>query len=265
MPDEVYHARPELSSSQARDLLKSPHIYKYKKGKTQKPTPAMIVGTATHTKVLGVGAQVITYPEEHLTPSRAVSTKAETRAWIEEQESAGRVLLTASDMRRVDAMAEAVLAEPEARKILERVEKREVSIFNQVQGVDVRARFDLYDGLLGADLKTAADASPAGFNRIVGQRGYHIQEAWYEDAHYAETGTPLEEFKFLVVENTAPYSVAVYDLDPMWREIAAGKVFNARETYKRCVETNTWPGYGAATLTAPTWAVYEGEEEEIKI
>lgn len=265
MPDDEYHARPELSSTQARDLLDSPHIYQYRKSVKRTTTLAMRVGSATHTKILGTGADVIYYPEEHLTPSGAVSTKAATVEWEKEQEASGKILIGRADAERIDRMSEAILADPDARRIMETITGREVSIFANVEGVDIRARFDMYDGIRGGDLKTTRDASPRGFNREVGQRGYHIQSRWYDDAHEAETGHPLESFTFLAVESSAPFSVGVYELDVMWDDVAAGMTQKARALYRECTETGVWPGYGAQTLTAPTWAVFDADEEEIKI
>lgn len=269
LPEQDYHARPELSSTGARRLLDSPARFRYYEDHPQPHKAAFDLGSAAHTKILGVGSSTVEYPARFLTASGNLTTRRDMAdlitEWMNEQRSAGLIPIGADDARRVDAMAEAVLADTDARQVLESIEGREVSIIQDVTGVPCRARFDMYDGVNAGDLKTARDASPRGFNRSVGSYGYHIQQAFYSDVHYAETGDQLRSFKFIVVEAAAPHLVGVYDLDPMWMDIAAGKVFTARETYKKCVETNTWPGYGAATLTAPTWAVYEGEEEEIKI
>jgi hypothetical protein len=140
-----------------------------------------------------------------------------------------------------------------------------VSVFATVDDVRIRARFDLYDGGNAADLKTARDASPKGFNAAVGRLGYHIQDRWYADAHEAVTGSHLQSFKFLAVESTAPYLVGVYDLDFMWEDLAKERVRKARDLYRRCMETGEWPGYPSTTLTPPTWALYANEEEEIEV
>lgn len=265
MPDAEYHLRPELSSTQARQILDSPARYNWARSHPQPHKDAFDLGTAVHTKVLGVGANVITYPDEHLTASGAVSTKALTVAWADEQRANGLVVIGRQQASAVDGMAESVLANPDARQVLESIAGREVSIFAEVEGVDVRARFDIYDGINAADLKSSRDASPKGFNTSVGRYGYHTQERWYQEAHTAVTGTELETFKFLVVESTAPYLVGVYDLDFMWEDIAKERTKRARELYRACTETNTWPGYQGGTLTPPTWAVYESEEEEIRV
>lgn len=265
MSEHDYHARPEISSTGARLLLDSPARFRYWQDHPQPPKAAFDLGSAAHSKILGVGADIVLYPDEHLTPSGAVSTKAATVEWEQEQRAAGLIPIGRRDADRVDAMAEAVLADRDARAVLERITGREVSIIAEVDGVPVRARFDLYDGAEGADLKTARDASPKGFNRSVGAYGYQIQQRWYMDAHKAETGRPLQRFTFIVVESAPPHLVGVYDLDFMWDEIAGERTKLARDLYKRCVETGTWPGYGAVTLTPPTWAVYENEEEGITV
>lgn len=265
MPDAAYHSRSELSSTGARKLLDSPARYRYWADHGQPSKPSFDLGTATHSKILGTPANTVLYPDEHLTPSGNVSTKAATVEWEKEQRAQGLIPIGRNDANRVDAMAEAVLADPYARTILEHITGREVTIITEVDGVPVRARFDLYNGVDAADVKTTTDASPAAFNRSVGRYGYHIQETWYTEAHKAETGRPLNSFRFLVVEVSPPHLVGVYDLDLMWTDIAERSTARARRTYLECVETGVWPGYGTATLVAPTWAVYEGEDEEIKV
>lgn len=265
VPEAQYHAHPALSSTGARRLLESPAKFRWLLDHPEPHKDAYDLGTAVHTRVLGVGSNVITYPEEHLTPSGAVSTKAATVAWAEEKRAEGFVLIGATQAAQVDGMAEAVLADPDARYLLETVAGREVSLFTEVDGVAVRARFDIYDGVRAGDLKTARDASPKGFNAAVGRYGYHIQDRWYAEAHTAITGTELESFNFVVVETAAPFLVGVYDLDFMWEDLAKTRTQQARDRYRRCTETNTWPGYQSATLTPPTWAVYENEEEDIQL
>lgn len=265
MDEQAYHARPELSSTGARRLLDSPARFRYWEDHPQPVKAAFDLGSAAHAKILGVGAPIIVYPDEHLTPSGNVSTKAATVEWERERRAEGLIPISAEDAFRVDRMAEAVLADRDARGVLETIVGREVSIVTRVDGVPVRARFDVYGGTRAADLKTTRDASPRGFNRSVGTYGYHVQAAWYDDAHKAETGQALTSFTFIVVESARPHLVGVYELDFMWTDLAAGLAQKARDLWLECTEAGVWPGYGAQTLTAPTWAVYDADEEEIKI
>lgn len=272
MPDAQYHQRPELSSTGARLLLPeyggSPAKFKYRQG-IETHSHTFDLGKAVHARVLGVGAHAVAYPDDVLAANGAASTKA-AKDWAADVRADGGVPMKASDLKPIEDMAESMLAHTEARAFLERVPGREVSIFVDVDGAATRARFDIHAGNDGGDVKTAVDASPDGFNRAVNTYGLHVQEAWYRAAHYAETGTELDKFKFLVVEKTAPYLVGVYDLDIMWRDIGKEQAAKAREVWLRCVETGEWPGYTSGTLSCPTHVVYRHEEasglyEEVRV
>lgn len=264
MPEADYHAHPALSSTQARHLLESPAKYQWALTHPEPYKAAYDLGTLVHSRVLGVGQDLAVIPEDILASNGAVSTKA-AKEFIEKSRADGLIPVKEAVAAEVKAMADSALALPEAREVLESIVGREVSLFADIDGVPMRARFDIYGGNRAADLKSARDASPKGFNAAVGRLGYHIQDRWYADVHAAITGQELDSFKFIAVENVAPYLVGVYDLDYMWEDLAKERTARARELYRQCVETNTWPGYQSTTLTPPTWAVYENEEEEIQV
>ena len=267
LDEATYHRHPALSSTQARLLLNSPARYKYSLTHPQPRKDAYDLGTAVHTRVLGVGAEVVTYPDEHLTPSGGVSTKAATVAWAEEQRANGAVVIGRAQADQVNGMAEAVLADPEASGILEAIAGREVSVFAEVDGVSVRARFDgLSEQGAAFDLKTTADASPQSFEKSITQWGYHVQTAWYDSAWAAHTGSELQSFDFIAVEKHAPYLVGVYGIDFSFLSIGRELSADARALFSSCTATDTWPGYARTTLAAPTWYLYRHEERhEIQI
>lgn len=265
LDDVAYHAHPALSSTGARKLLESPAKYRYSLDHPQPHKKAYDVGTLAHTRILGVGAGVAVIPTEILASNGAASTK-ESKAFIADAYAKGLVPVKKAEYDEIVAMSESVLTHPDARPILENIAGREVSLFAEVDGVPVRARFDIYGGSDGGDLKSARDASPKGFNRSVAAYGYHIQEQFYRMTHAAITGEELKTFQFIVVETTRPYLVGVYDLDFMWEQIGREQTKRAIDLYRHCTETGVWPGYGTATLTPPTWAVYESEDgEDIRI
>lgn len=252
MPDAEYHSRPELSSTGARLLLDSPARFRHA---TDNPRPGKRdydIGHAAHTKVLGVGSGVVGYPEEHLTPSGNVSTKAATLAWADEQRAAGLVPVSPADVATVDAMAEAVLAHPRARELFEAEGDREVSVFNDVEGVASRARLDALTGNTGIDLKTTRKTADAdGFARESADFGYFTQEAWYRDTLAAE-GVELERFVFVVVEKAAPHLVGVNEHDVIFQQMGKAAAAEARARYRRGVITGEWPGYSEEIeLAAP--------------
>lgn len=279
LDDAAYHQRPELSSTGARLILPeykgSPAKFKW--AQTHRRTSrAFDIGHAVHAKVLGVGAGIITYPDEHLTPSGNPSTKAATIAWEEEQRLAGLVPIGAGDAGRVNAMAEAVLSHPTARPIFEVAGFREVSVFSEIDGVPVRARFDALseytkNGVYAVDLKTCDDATKGGFEKSVAKWGYYVQQGHYEDTYEASEGRPIDQFFLIAVEKTGPYEVGVHQLPTMWLEMGKKKAAEARRIYKECVDTGVWPGYDTAIqfLDPPMWLVFEHEaryeNQEIRI
>ena len=246
LPEETYHARPELSSTGARLLLESPATFKYQTEHPQAGKRDYDIGHAAHAKVLGVGLGIVGYPDEHLTPSGNVSTKAATVAWAEEQRAAGLVPVSPADVAAVDAMAEAVLAHPKGRALFEAKGQRELSVFSNIEGVPVRARMDAvaeYEGLTGVDLKTTRKrANAEGFSRESGDLGYFVQETWYRQAAAAE-GLDLDRFVFVVVEKKPPYLVGVNEHDVIFREMGKSAAAEARARYRQGVDQGLWPGY----------------------
>lgn len=273
LPELEYHApKDELSSTGAKLLLESPAKFKYQVlDGNRVHMGGFDLGTAVHTKVLGVGGRFITYPDEHLTPSGNVSTKAETKAWEDERRAAGKIILTPNEGRMVDKMAEAVKANPVARRLFERPGHPEVSVFDEYLGVKRRGRFDYLpdDGGIAVDLKTTVDASKAGFARAAARYGYHIQRGHYLDI-LKRLGREVDML-FVAVEKEPPYLVQVHRLSPEFAEMGETEAMAAVDTYRRCVDSGVWPGYPdeVAMLEPPVFAVYDYqdkyEREEIQI
>lgn len=266
LPDIEYHARPELSSTGVRRILDSPARFQWEQTHQVEKT-AYDVGHALHAKVLGTGPRVIPIPDEHLTPSGAVSTKAATVAWLTDQRAAGLVPIGPADAARIDAMAEAALAHRAARTLLEMPGRSEVSAFatDPETGVECKARFDRLpdDHAVSVDVKTTAgSASPSGFSRDAARFGYPIQEAHYTAVLGWATGE-RPPMLFVVVEKSPPHLVAVHEFPEVVRLTAADLAARARETYAECVAANDWPGYSDDVLTTdlPTWWHYQAEDE----
>lgn len=267
MPEVEYHARPELSSTGARLLLKSAKKFRWEQ-EHPRHSDAFDLGSAVHAKVLGVGSGVLVYPEEHLTPSGGVSTKKATRDWQAEKRAEGWALITPDSAADIDAMAEAVLAHKSARALLEIASHREVTVLADVDGVPSRARFDALSdetrsGVFAVDLKTTLDASRRGFEKSAGSFRYDVQQAWYEDVYLASEGRPVDQFSFILVEKSGPFEVAVWGLPDQWREIARARTDEARRIYRECVASGVWPGYPEDIQIAdtPMWIVFEHEEQ----
>jgi exodeoxyribonuclease VIII len=265
LPDADYHSRPELSSTGARLLLPefggSPAKFRYRQGR-EYTSAAFDVGKAVHAAVLGVGAEAVAYPEDVLASNGAASTKA-AKEWADSVRFEGKIPMKAADMRPITGMSEAVLKHPTARALFELPGHREVSVFSEVDGVKVRARFDVLtdetpQGVFGIDLKTTSESASAdAFTKTVVKYGYFLQEQWYRET----LGQDIR-FAFVVVESTAPYLVAVHELGLAYQDMGKTLAKVARTVYAECEATNTWPGHpeDVQTLEPPVWAAMAHEE-----
>lgn len=265
LPEAEYHApKDELSSTGAKLLLESPAKFKHQVIDGNRVHRASYdLGTAVHTRVLGVGTNFITYPDEHLTKSGNASTAAKTVAWATEQRAEGKVILSPSDALVSEAMSEAVLSHPLARKLFEREGRSEVSVFDDSYDIKRRGRFDYLpdDGGIAVDLKTTMDASPAGFAKSAAKFGYHIQRGHYIDILRSATGRELDML-FVTVEKEAPYLVAVHKLSTEFAEMGEGEALAAAGIYRTCMESGEWPGYPVEIneLAPPMYAIYDYQD-----
>jgi exodeoxyribonuclease VIII len=265
LSDADYHTRPELSSTGARLLLPefggSPAKFKYRQGR-EYTSAAFDVGKAVHAAVLGVGAEAVAYPEDVLASNGAASTKA-AKEWADSVRFEGKIPMKAADLRPINGMSEAVLKHPTARALFELPGHREVSVFSEVDGVKVRARFDALtdetpNGVFGIDLKTTSDSADGDtFTKTVVKYGYFLQEQWYRET----LGQDIR-FAFVVVETTAPYLVAVHELGLAYKDMGKTLAKVARTLYAECEATNTWPGHpeDVQVLEPPVWAAMAHEE-----
>jgi hypothetical protein len=173
--------------------------------------------------------------------------------------------MKAAELTPIFKMSEAVLAHPTARALFELPGHREVSVFSEVDGVPVRARFDALtdetpNGVFGIDLKTSSEPVDGDtFTRTVVKYGYHLQQEFYKDVH-REHGEI--QFAFVCVETSAPYLVAVHRLGILYEEMGSTLAKVARRTYADCQATGTWPGYpeDVQTLEPPVWAAMAFDE-----
>lgn len=280
LDEQIYHRQPGLSSTGAKKILQSPAHYRHYVEHPEEPKAGFDLGSAVHSKVLGVGAQIAVYPDgngperfEHdgqeldnvLASNGAISTKA-AKAFEADARDRGLIPVKRVTARVVDIMAESVLSNPTARALFEGGDA-EVSMFatDPITGVPMRGRLDYLSKRI-ADLKTTAgDASESGFARQAFSLGYEIQFGWYSHMYELITGE-RPPWLFVVVETSAPYLANVHVLSEDGQRIGTQKARAARELYARCIESGSWPGYpnrsggDIGILDVPMYAIYEYQE-----
>lgn len=256
--NEDYHRGAGISKSDLDKIHRSPAHYLQALYDPISPPPSdsMLLGSAVHCAVLEPDTFYDRFVEKPVFNRRAKDGKAAAEAW--EAERGNRIGLDEDTMRAVWAMRDSLMANPIIAKLVEG-SSHEVSIFTDISSVLCKCRPDGWSRDEGymIDLKTTRDASPAEFARDVAKFRYHVQEAWYRMVAVEQTGQPVEAFYFLAVENTPPYAVAIYQLDPISLEVGQRAAIQDLSTFKRAVETGKWDAYPRTIqqLSLPRWAL----------
>ncbi|MBK1735579.1 hypothetical protein CKO15_09840 [Halorhodospira abdelmalekii] len=258
MPNAVYHGAEGISSSQVRDLLRSPlHCWSRHldpQRQETSPTPAMQLGTAVHSAVLEPGK----WEQEYIVaPKVDRRTKAGKEAWATFQEEAGsRTVLTAEQCDRALAIAGAVRGHSAARKLLAEEGAAEISVFDfdRTHDLLLKVRPDWWSERALVDLKTTTDASPEGFRRKILALQYHVQAAFYIDLIEVATGD-YHPWYWIAVETEAPYAVAVYHADHALIDEGRKLYKQALALYAECQTRDYWPGYSETVMrmALPDW------------
>jgi len=257
--NEQYHALDSISKSGLDLIAKSPAHFK-QRARSINPKTASF-GTAFHAKILEGGAGMLVGPnikrsskvdkaawdawfQKH-GATKPIATEGKAETWNPEfEKQTGTAVVTASEYDDVMMMVEAVEANEQASELLHMAGAAELSILGSINGVDARCRPDYRsgDGNVLVDLKSCKDSSARGFARSCADYRYHVQDAFYSELA-SEYSTRWPEFYFIAVQSAAPYTCAVYQLSEEAKENGNYLMMRDLNTYKRCLESNKWPGH----------------------
>lgn len=261
VPAREYHAdRTAVSRSTLAALLaSSPAHVKAAQEFPPEETADLAFGTAFHDHLL----QPDVFRDEYqvipvLDPRRKADKVAFERLC---EEHAGKTFIDVEGFSVLEAMSASVRRHAGAARRLEHG-LAELSGYwtDPVTGVRCKIRPDFLQmdqetGLILAsvDLKSALNASMAGFQKATATRGYDMQAAFYQDGIYHLTGQRVP-FVFVAVEKSPPYATAVYRASEEMLQDGRMKYRAALSVWKWCVSQGNWPTYQP-----------EGEEEEISL
>ena len=249
-----YHGKKEYeSSTNLRHSLISPKKYLHGKTAIQVPTKAMEEGTAVHTFFLENNK----FHDEYIFRPEGLNARTkEGKEWMKENE--GKKILSYEWKENLEKMKQSILDSP-AEIIYNNDNYSELSFFwDDLYGIRGKCRPDclsLNDRFV-LDLKTTQDASPKGFQKSIGQFGYHIQASWYLRG-LRKLGVKIDEFLFLAIEKTAPFCVGVYRADKEMLEEGDKKIEEALHLISECKENDMYLDYTPEiqNISLPPWMV----------
>jgi exodeoxyribonuclease VIII len=261
LSSDEYHAAPGTSKSMLDEIAAASPMHYYARrldpNRTPESTDAFDVGTAAHLAILQpdlLARHVACMPEcdRRTKEGKAIAARFEL-------ENAGKLNLKHDAYQTVLALRDAVLKHPVASGLLSRGKAEHSYFANDPEtGELLKARCDyIYDDAsMIIDVKSAADASPAGFGKAAALYRYSVQAAWYPDVVELVTGYRPPHFVWIAIEKLPPYAIGVY-------VATAEQVRRARAVARRDLlsimehkRTNQWPDYGAQVqeLQLPAWS-----------
>lgn len=182
-----------------------------------------------------------------------------TKAAQEERDfvrSTGKVPILASQWPDIQEMVGAVqrqLDEHEEAKDAFTNGAPEQAVVWQEDGIWLRSRVDWLhsDFKKLDDLKTTGvSANPDAFSRSMFNNGLDIQAAMHLRGVKAVTGVDAT-FRFVVIETFPPFALSVVSPGPDVLLLGEKKILWAMEVWRKCLESDEWPGY-------PTRVCYAG-------
>jgi len=266
MASDAYRASAGVSHSELKLLrMRTPwHLYmqRLRPERIERPSPQMILGSATHCAVLE--------PDEfEKRYCLAIDASKNSNAWKQfalECSANDTTPLDVDQMEAVRGMRESLRSHPEVKRALSKQGHSEVSAWwrdpkTQVlckcrpdYVADVSSRHGA--GVLLLDLKTTADASRASFAKSIANFGYHTQADWYTRGYSIASDADVMSMLFVVVESSYPFACAAYVLDPDALVEAAALNRDALARYAQCMADDKWPGYSedVERIDIPRWA-----------
>jgi len=255
-----YHANEAIGSTVLKAITQKSVIHALENPFVE--NESSIIGSALHCYYLTRENFDLEYI---VSPKFDRRTKAGKADFAEFQEKAdGKTVINEEQFELIKGMNETISTHETAKSMLTGGES-EFSYFTKDEetGLTLKCRPDHVNKDALIDLKTARDASYKGFQKACGNLSYHVQAAFYLDVYNKANGTNLKEFYFIVVENTAPFAVAVYHLDELAIEhgrMAYVKALKTLAEYKKESTSKEFKrskymyGEGITALDLPPWA-----------
>jgi exodeoxyribonuclease VIII len=264
MDFETYQAVPALNGSSLIHLRRSPMRYKFELENPTPPSPAMILGTATHRLILEperVGDFAV-WGEREEEKVRRGSVWEEFKA-----ANAGKMIVTKAERDQMVGMAVGARRNVPIMKYANAKGKTEVSMFwrDPVSGRRFKGRVDkiLDSGHVIFDLKTTRDCHPRRFGGQSYALGYHIKMALYGSGYAAIAGEQ-PKMHLGAIDSKAPHESAVYRVT---KDVILQGLEELDELLRllgECEKTDNWPpAYETETdLMIPAWALTEQDSLE---
>ncbi|WP_334069839.1 PD-(D/E)XK nuclease-like domain-containing protein [Acinetobacter colistiniresistens] len=269
MSNDEYHSRPEYSSSQLKDLLRSAaHFYSFNIAKEHEKESKkhLDFGTLAHALFLEpelFAGEFAVLPDDAPKPPteimrNAKNPSAESIARVQwwdawEAENGKKITITEDQLSGAKRIVQSLQGLSMYGVMLEHAGMAEASIFftDPIYDLQLRIRPDYHiipceafpNGLI-LDVKTANDARPAAFSKACGNFAYDLSAVMYREGfqqYYQTEEKP--DFIYLVAENDAPFVAKQYKASDLFLSVGEVRYRKAKELLAESQLLNQWGGY----------------------
>jgi hypothetical protein len=247
---------PALSQSIAHTLISKSPLHAWQEhpllGRISRPaTSALDSGQIIHRLLLEKGADIAIAPAEWLDakgkPVPAIEWRTNSaKDWKAAALADGKLPMLQHEASEFMATAAAIQDRIKSLGLSIRGTPESMVTWEE-DGVVCKGMMDLLDLENGTawDLKSIRSAHPDQCRKHMTQYGYHIQSECYRSAinqlRPELNGRALVYFIFFELE--PPYAVLPAEADGEMVEMGERDWERAVRTWKKCLATNTWPGY----------------------
>lgn len=242
--NEDYHKGPGLSSTDIKELLKSPaHFVGKKTGKSKPETKAKLFGTGTHQALFEPEVFKATVKILPTTINRRTNEgKAAYAAWMEAHKHC--TLVTPDEYDQIVEIRDRMQDSPIWLALNEGA-MYELACYAECPrtGVLLKSKADIIQDDTISDLKTTIDARPRAFAREIKKFDYHISGSFYLRVFNLALGGGFNKFMWIAVEKTFPFGKGFYPLSKNHQRIGNYEIDRALQIYTDCVASGRWPAY----------------------
>jgi PDDEXK-like domain of unknown function (DUF3799) len=120
---------------------------------------------------------------------------------------------------------------------------KELSVFTEIRGQPVKARYDILYGDTIFDIKSSRHTlTDEHISKVIEAERYHLSAAMYLDVGNA-AGLRVKRFVWIFVENFAPYLCRIKEATPAMLQAGQKEFLHCLGKYKTGVDAGHWPGY----------------------
>lgn len=267
LPASEYHAHPATSSTPLKNYLKYPTAA-HARNAIENPKElgdALLRGNVTHTLLLEphrIDLDYVIERDKLHDKTRLIKNGGSKEDWDAMKKRADEQLLPIVDHKmwqEANGMAESIKAHKEWKKLSKGTEF-ELSVFAQINGQPVKARYDAMKNGVILDVKTCRfPLTDAKIMQVIASEKYHLSAAMYLEVGKA-VGLDVDTFVWVFVESFKPYLCRFFKATEKMLEVGRDEFYYAIDRHAECRKNKVWPGYTTeiTEIDLPDW--YESRE-----